>query len=70
MPYHARTLIVFVEASARHCSNDCPQMTTDAKRCTLYNKDLTWDPKKKCDGNKRLLECKRAEKDYRSSHGH
>lgn len=42
----------------RHCSNDCPGMALDAKRCRYYDALLVWDEKRNTHGNFRLTECK------------
>ena len=62
---HLKVRLVALEviATVRHCSNDCPHMSNDAKRCNAFGKDLRWDPKKAVNGNRRLRVCLRAELD-------
>lgn len=67
-----RILPVVVEvdvltSSAKHCSNDCYFMNvflSGPARCSLNDERtaLAWDKRKKTDGYKRTLACRRAER--------
>lgn len=52
-----RAVLLKVIATVRHCSNDCPFMSNDAKYCTAFNKELKWDKNRVVNGNRRLSEC-------------
>jgi hypothetical protein len=56
-----KVLAIAIEANGRYCSNDCQFMSNDAKRCELFQGDLTWNHRKKTNGNHRLDDCKRTE---------
>lgn len=58
--YQDRTITVTVVASDDHCSNDCLFMASNATRCTLFG-ELTWDKRKKKNGNKRPAACRGSE---------
>lgn len=49
-----------IMASGRHCNNDCQFMSPDAKTCALFG-PLTWNHKRKSNGNMRPKECRKAE---------
>lgn len=51
-------------ASESHCHNLCSQMSADTKTCDLFGK-LTWDKRRKANGNLRPVGCKRAERIFR-----
>jgi hypothetical protein len=61
-------------ATKRHCSNDCPFMDEEPTPggvviffCRLFAKELRWEPQRKTHGNRRLNECKKAEREAASS---
>jgi hypothetical protein len=60
-----RLVALEVIATVKHCSNDCPHMSLDAKHCNAFGKDLRWDDKRVVNGNRRLHACLRAELDVR-----
>lgn len=51
-------LLAVTTSDDNHCSNDCAFMTNEANYCTLFKTALTWDKKRKYDGNKRADICK------------
>lgn len=57
-----RLVVVEVEALGRYCDNCCQHMTIDGRRCHLFGRDLEWDPRRKTNGNRRLSECRKAER--------
>lgn len=59
-----RFITLTVLATTRHCNNDCPYMSyaqSAPVSCTVFDKRLDWDKKRKSNGYKRLLECRRAD---------
>lgn len=56
-----RISLTIVIADARHCSNDCPGMSNDAKLCVFFREPLVWDARRKRHGNHRLEQCKQAD---------
>jgi len=61
--YKERLVVVRVTATHNHCSNDCRGISDGADYCNLFKKPLTWDKRKKHNGNRRLTVCKKAERD-------
>lgn len=63
-----KLVVVQIEANGRYCSDECQFMSADAKRCELFDRDLTWDWRKYTNGNSRLSQCRKAEHgDYDSN---
>jgi hypothetical protein len=56
-----KRIILEVIGTSRHCSNDCPLMSYDAKYCYGFSEGLEWDKKRAHNGNRRLAECLQAE---------
>jgi hypothetical protein len=61
--------------SSRHCNNECPHIRFPGKStpedmtsqdvkafCHIFEKDLSWDRKKKYNGYKRCKECRESER--------
>ena len=63
-----RTVRLTVIATRTHCNNECdfmvnaPANARSDMRCALFNATLDWDPKKKWNGYRRLLQCRKAER--------
>jgi hypothetical protein len=61
-----RMVVVAVEGTKTHCSNDCTFMdhanvAVKDMGCRLFNRNLVWDKRKKQNGYKRLAACKEQE---------
>ena len=59
--YRQRNLLITVEASATHCSGDCPSLSTDGNECIIFQQELEWDTRKQQHGQFRCDKCKVAE---------
>ncbi len=61
----ANRLVLIVDqvttAGEGFCSNNCQHMSVTAGHCDLFDAKLTWDKRKRYNGNKRLAECIAAE---------
>jgi hypothetical protein len=55
-----KLIAVQIDASGRHCNNDCHFMSNDAQRCLLFGK-LTWNHKRAQNGNMRPSACRKTE---------
>lgn len=55
-----KRIALTILASDRHCDNDCQLMSHDAKTCVLFG-PLTWNRKRRFNGNMRPLACLDAE---------
>ncbi len=56
-----RLVLIEIDANGRYCLNTCAHMSIDAKRCNLFDEALTWNYRKKQNGNMRLAACKGAD---------
>jgi hypothetical protein len=57
----SRKILVEIVANGRYCDNSCPFMSSDAKRCRLFDVALIWNRKRKLNGNMRLSACRKSE---------